>query len=1319
MATHVATQTVVPANTTSFTATLPTGWAAGDMVLVYVGGKYRTGDCSISAGWTDVTGWIRCALTSVGADVGGPFCHIFARVMQAGDAAPTVTATATVNSWTAITQAWRPATGNTWTDEADLTAVPFCWVDDAGTASPLGAFLTLGDTFRPDAAGGDTLTAFGTAPTDAGTAQGAVVFTESGLSGGTVTARAYVETAQGGDSASVAWSWQGFTGTADAQPTASSVLTGATNQNGIVAAVWLRESSGGTTHEGAVSLAVTATIGAAAEQTHAAAASLPVTATIGASMAGTVPAQAALAVTATISTAGDVAGGNVTYIDGSAGNMGGSSGTSVTITLPALATTGDLLVMLTSHRSAVGWVAANGPADFGWTLTESMVESSGEGIVWTAFREDLTGVTSGQQTFQRSAADKIAWSIVALRGVDSGTLFVAEAGQVEAGSGVTAHSTPTINPGATGFLLAAAGDRLGNQTSVTWPAGWTERAESIDTGTNSTSSSIATYDSNPAAAGAYSVTATMGIGSSNAWAWIGSVKPGAGGPTGGDIGASLAITASFNVQAGTGLPGQIPGVVPEANEFFGPICDTNGNLYVITETNAAGGSLFRLMKSSNGGQSWAEIDAAGKPTTNDLEAVFVRQDNATPGLVHVAQMDSSHRVYFHQFRTSDSASGADTWGPIKDVQVQAGTSPNDPTDQCVQLVQRANGHLLYFYRRASELVSSVQRHRIAYRKSTNQGSTWGAEVVLDTGSTDSIGAMACVVGASDKVHIFAEEIALKQVWHRSLSSADSLSAWERCDSTGTDVIDHPLTNAVYMDAAGTERVACAWLTATNALRWAYVDNDGTPAADALVTSSAVRGSTQGNQSAIAYLAVRDQAFHAMYVDDATQDLWHTSNTSLAGWTTPTEHQDAINGSWLLTNVYVRAARYRLGIVYDAGGQVTDIGDLWYDERDLGAAGTTHAAGASLAVTATIGAAATRTAVVGAALAATATVTAGATRTQPAGATLAVTATITSGIGVTRSLAATLAVTATITSGIGVTRALGAALSVTATVTTAAALTAVVGTSLPVTATISSDLTTQGQVQAQAALAVTATITTAARVSAVMAAALAVTATITAAAQRSQQMAAALAVTASIAAAAARTRPLAAVLAVTASIAASAALSAVVTANALNVTATITASVATILTAALAVTATITTAALRTVGLAATLPVTATVTAAATRTRAVAATLAVTATVTTALARTQTLAATLAATVTITAGVARAQPVAATLAVTATITTAATVLSTTAMLVARGSGGATIASAGTASTAGTASARHGASAAGSAAGVASSSQPVAAASGVLV
>lgn len=241
MATFVANGTAYQPSTVVSPAPVTLGThAAGDLLLVAVMGKYAATAPSAPSGWTAIRSASGGVVTT-GNDAGNSFIWLYGKVATSGSETFSLTIGTLPNSINAIAAAYRPTSGNTWTDAGNLATIPWVATDDTTAATPLGSTGTF--STQPVAASGATLVAFGAIPTDLGTGAGTPVITNSGLSGGTSTFRQYAESAAGADSAGMHWDRLGFTGTGSGVTTVQITPTGANNNYGPTMAIWLREST--------------------------------------------------------------------------------------------------------------------------------------------------------------------------------------------------------------------------------------------------------------------------------------------------------------------------------------------------------------------------------------------------------------------------------------------------------------------------------------------------------------------------------------------------------------------------------------------------------------------------------------------------------------------------------------------------------------------------------------------------------------------------------------------------------------------------------------------------------------------------------------------------------------------------------------------------------------------------------------------------------------------------------------------------------------------------------------------------------------------
>ena len=102
-------------------------------------------------------------------------------------------------------------------------------------------------------------------------------------------------------------------------------------------------------------------------------------------------------------------------------------------------------------------------------------------------------------------------------------------------------------------------------------------------------------------------------------------------------------------------PGLIGGTFVESPNRIGPFRDGNGNLYAIIEP-AETNNVFMVVKSSDGGVTWAEQDGASRPTTDDVESV----DAVLLGDELHAAHHKGNKVVYNVFRVSTHPTNADT-----------------------------------------------------------------------------------------------------------------------------------------------------------------------------------------------------------------------------------------------------------------------------------------------------------------------------------------------------------------------------------------------------------------------------------------------------------------------------------------------------------------------------------------------------------------------------------------------------------------------------------------------------------------------------------
>mgnify|MGYP006280210083 FL=1 len=341
--------------------------------------------------------------------------------------------------------------------------------------------------------------------------------------------------------------------------------------------------------------------------------------------------------------------------------------------------------------------------------------------------------------------------------------------------------------------------------------------------------------------------------------------------------------------------GHLGGTFVETPGRIGPWRAASGALYFIMEP-AESDNLFMVVKSSDGGRSWREVDGARRPATGDLESVDARLVGDTLHILHQV----TEATYYHALRTADHPHAPDTWA-VTDERVATVTA----RAQMASLVVREDGGMVAFYVGES----------IGYSVRSADGA-WGEAVRLDDGEFATSGPQA-VLGADGVVHL-AYHREDGTIWHRRLLPDDTLSAPRLLDSgAGRSEEDiGAVLPLVLMPESGT--VVVVYRLADGRLRERRIRGDGSPTPPVPVAKRRVVQNAVDSQQAGADAVAWEAGVLVAFIDEADRSLYTTIDRG-AGWEPPRARVEGIVGSWVRGNVYRRADGATVyGYVYDAG-----------------------------------------------------------------------------------------------------------------------------------------------------------------------------------------------------------------------------------------------------------------------------------------------------------------------------------------------------------------------------------------------------------------
>jgi hypothetical protein len=344
-------------------------------------------------------------------------------------------------------------------------------------------------------------------------------------------------------------------------------------------------------------------------------------------------------------------------------------------------------------------------------------------------------------------------------------------------------------------------------------------------------------------------------------------------------------------------PGHLGGTFVETPGRIGPFRSASGALYFIMEP-AETDNLFMMVKSEDGGRTWREVDAAGRPATGDLEAVDARQAGGSIVVLH----QITEGVVLHTFNTNDDPARPDQW-----IEIDAPVAAVEAVSQMATLAVRPDGGLAAVF----------LGDQLYYALRAPDGA-WSDIAVLDPDADSLTVGPQAAAGADGVVHI-AYADAAGRIWLRTLGADDALGARRLIAQGAVTGEDDYGAVLPLVHAEQSEMLVIAYRLADGTL-WERRLIGGALTDPAQITARSVVVNAVDSQQAGADIVNDGEALHVLFIDAQTRSLYAVHDCG-AGWSEPVLRVDGIEGSW------VRGAVHRFGegpsayrYVYDAGSQ---------------------------------------------------------------------------------------------------------------------------------------------------------------------------------------------------------------------------------------------------------------------------------------------------------------------------------------------------------------------------------------------------------------
>ena len=357
-----------------------------------------------------------------------------------------------------------------------------------------------------------------------------------------------------------------------------------------------------------------------------------------------------------------------------------------------------------------------------------------------------------------------------------------------------------------------------------------------------------------------------------------------------------ASTATVTLQV---PDGHLGGTFVETPGRIGPWQASNGDLYFIMEP-AESDNLFMMMRSTDEGRGWHEVDGANRPATGDLESVDGRLVDGTLHILH--QVTESTR--YHVFRTSDHPSAPDSWALTDELATTVSA-----VAQMATLVVRSDG----------SIVTVHLGDTLGYSIRSPDGS-WSDEIIIDAGTQPRLAGPQAILGRDDTMHLaYVREDGT--IHYRRLFADGTLTpALQLASGAGTSRAEYgAVLPLVYIPE--TDTLVIAYRLGDGQLYERRVIADASPTAARQITDRPVITDAVDAQQPAADLVNDGSTLHILFIDPETRSIHHSciNLTGDAGWQASKVLVDGILGSWVRGAVRVRGDGEKvLGYVHDAG-----------------------------------------------------------------------------------------------------------------------------------------------------------------------------------------------------------------------------------------------------------------------------------------------------------------------------------------------------------------------------------------------------------------
>ncbi len=343
-------------------------------------------------------------------------------------------------------------------------------------------------------------------------------------------------------------------------------------------------------------------------------------------------------------------------------------------------------------------------------------------------------------------------------------------------------------------------------------------------------------------------------------------------------------------------PGHVGGTFIENPGRIGPWQASNGDLYFMMEPSETD-NMFMMIKSTDDGRTWSEIDGENRPGTGDLESVDSRLVDNTIHIIH--QVTRSTR--YHTFRTSDHPTHPDTWDIRDEV---AGSVV--AIAQTASMVVRSDGSIVTFY---------LGQEKIHYSIRSSDGK-WSQVRTLDSKLQPNQAGPQAVLGKNDIIHLAYYGTDGSIFYRRFLPDETFTPRQLLATGAGISRAEYGAVLPLLYNPQKNE-VVIIYRLADGNLWERRVVSDAPPTEAVMVSDLKVVTDAVDSQQAGADAILVDETVYVLLIEESSRSILSVHDQD--GWQQAKPQVEDILGSWVRGNYYTRKDGVSVyGYIYDAG-----------------------------------------------------------------------------------------------------------------------------------------------------------------------------------------------------------------------------------------------------------------------------------------------------------------------------------------------------------------------------------------------------------------